>query len=66
MPASSFRRIGRTARRVQRASWRVSSAAGDISAATQGPAALGRRLARKKIYRVEGSLTRKLLRRLGL
>lgn len=39
---------------------------GDVDAAAKGPVPLGKRLARKTVYREEGKLTRRILRGFGL
>lgn len=39
---------------------------GDVEAAEKGPAPLAKRLVRKRIYRTQGTVTRRILRVLGL
>lgn len=46
--------------------YRLARASNTASAASRGAAALGKRLARKRVYRVEGRATRRFLRGLGL
>jgi hypothetical protein len=62
----TLRNIRRTSRKVQRAAWRVSSVAGDVSAVTRGPGAVGKRIVRKAAYRTTGRALNRLLRSLGL
>jgi hypothetical protein len=38
----------------------------DVRAARKGPVALGKRLVRKRVYRAEGTATRRLFRKIGL
>ena len=52
--------------RVRRGAYRLGVVLGDVEAARRGPAALGRRLVRKGVYRAEGRWTRKVLRQIGL
>jgi hypothetical protein len=46
--------------------YRAARLMGDMEAAERGPTSYGKRLVRKRIYRAEGSFTRKLLRGFGL
>jgi len=46
--------------------YRAASVLGDVQAAARGPVPLARRLARKRIYRAQGRLTARLLRKAGL
>lgn len=46
--------------------YRAARDLGDISAASRGPGPLAKRLVRKRLYRTEGRLTRRLLRGLKL
>lgn len=62
----TLRNIRMTTRTARRAAWRVSSIGGDVSAATHGPAALGKRYVRKAATRQVNRSLRRLLRSLGL
>jgi hypothetical protein len=60
-----------TISKVRRMLYRTAARLGDVEAAgkavrTRSPAPLARRYARKTIYRTEGRVTRRLLRKLGL
>lgn len=46
--------------------YRAARALGDVSAARNGPAAFGRRVARRRAYRATGRATSRLLRKGGL
>lgn len=62
----TFGNIRKTTRAVRRTAWRVSSIGGDVSAATRGPAALGKRYVRKAATRETNRALRRFLRSLGL
>ena len=46
--------------------YRAARASATVRAAAKGPAALGKRLVRRRVYRAEGAATRRVLRRFGL
>jgi hypothetical protein len=46
--------------------YRAARDLGDAQAASRGPSALGRRVARKAVYRAEGKATRRIFRKFGL
>lgn len=46
--------------------YRLARTANTVRAASRGPAALGRLLVRRQVYRAEGRATRKTMRRMGL
>lgn len=46
--------------------YRSGAVLGDVSAARRGPAALGKRVVRKQVYRAQGRASRKILRSIGL
>jgi hypothetical protein len=46
--------------------YRTARVMGDLQAAEKGPTAYGKRVMRKKMYRRSNSLTRQLLRMVGL
>lgn len=46
--------------------YRAARDLGNVQAASRGPSAYARRVARRKIYRTTNGLTRHLTRRLGL
>lgn len=46
--------------------YRSATVLGDLSAARRGPAAMGKRLVRKRAHRVTGGATQRVLRRVGL
>lgn len=51
---------------LRRSLYRASRTLGDMEAAERGPKVLGRRLVRRRVYREQGRLTRKILRGFGL
>lgn len=51
---------------LRRAAYRSAAVLGDLSAASKGPAAMGKRLVRKRAHRVTGGATQRMLRRVGL
>jgi hypothetical protein len=58
-------------RQLRRVLYRTAARLGDVEAAdkavrTRSPAPLLKRYARKSIYRTEGTVTRRLLRKVGL
>lgn len=60
-----------TISKVRRVMYRTAARLGDVEAVdksirTRSPAPLAKRFARKTIYRTEGRVTRRVLRRLGL
>jgi hypothetical protein len=46
--------------------YRIARDSANVRAARKGPAAYGKRVVRRKVYRKEGSLTRSLFRGFGL
>jgi hypothetical protein len=52
--------------KLRRNLYRAARDLGDIEAAAKGPRTLGKRVARREVYRAEGRFTRRVLRRFGL
>ena len=46
--------------------YRLARFSATMRAARRGPAALGRRMIRRRVYRAEGKATRRVFRRIGL
>ena len=56
-----------TLRKLRRSMYRFGRDLGDVEAVASGnPAKVGKRIVRRRIYREEGKLTRRFLRKMGL
>ena len=56
-----------TLRKLRRSLYRDARILGDVEAVASGsPGKVGKRIVRRRVYRVEGTVTRRWLRRMGL